>query len=257
MVIAKLKTHFARYGIPDFVHSDNGPQFSSMEFQNFSRQWGFQHVTSSPRYAQSNGGVERAVQVAKILLKKARQDGKDPYMSMLNHRNTPRDSVLGSPAQRLMSRRTKSILPMTEEQLQPKVLKPVDVQKQLSFYKEQQKRNYDVGSKSLPVLKPGDVVRIQDQKGSPKALVVNETEHPRSYIVQSRSGQFRRNRRHLCKVEEPYEQATELEESDVSEDQPSAGETSQYMNLSQPDKQLTCRVTRSGRVVKEPNRLNL
>ena len=257
MVIAKLKTHFARYGIPDFVHSDNGLQFSSIEFQNFSRQWGFQHVTSSPRYAQSNGGVERAVQVAKILLKKARQDGKDPYMSMLNHRNTPRDSVLGSPAQRLMSRRTKSILPMTEEQLQPKVLKPADVQKQLSFYKEQQKRNYDVGSKSLPVLKPGDVVRIQDQKGSPKALVVNETEHPRSYIVQSRSGQFRRNRRHLCKVEEPYEQATELEESDVSEDQPSAGETSQYMNLSQPDKQLTCRVTRSGRVVKEPNRLNL
>ena len=28
MVIAKLKIHFARNGIPDFVHSDNGPQFS-------------------------------------------------------------------------------------------------------------------------------------------------------------------------------------------------------------------------------------
>ena len=140
MVIAKLKAHFARYGIPDVVSSDNGPQFSSIEFQNFAHQWGFQPVTSSPRYGQSNGGAERAVQVAKMLLKKARQDGQDPLLSMLNHRNTPRDSVLGSLAQRLMSRRTKSKLPITEEQLQPKVVNPKKFKGSL-FVTRSSKRN--------------------------------------------------------------------------------------------------------------------
>lgn len=31
-VIKKLKAHFARQGIPDFVFSDNGPQYMSTEF---------------------------------------------------------------------------------------------------------------------------------------------------------------------------------------------------------------------------------
>lgn len=52
-VIKKLKSHCARQGIPDSVISDNGPQYASQEFQKFSKQWGFQHVTSSPGYPQS------------------------------------------------------------------------------------------------------------------------------------------------------------------------------------------------------------
>ena len=150
MVIAKSKVHFARYGIPDVVISDNGPQFSSIEFQNFAHQWGFQHVTSSPKYAQNNGGVERAVQVAKKLLKKARQDGQDPLLYMLNSRNTPRDNVVESVAHRLMSCRTKPTLPITEEQLQPKVVYPREVQRHLFRYKEQQKK-HDVGSKKCQI----------------------------------------------------------------------------------------------------------
>ena len=46
--ILKLKSHFARYGIPDQVISDNGPQFTSDEFANFARTWDFEHLTSSP-----------------------------------------------------------------------------------------------------------------------------------------------------------------------------------------------------------------
>ncbi|XP_061178378.1 uncharacterized protein K02A2.6-like [Saccostrea echinata] len=54
-VIQTLKALFARYGIPDTLVSDNGPQFASTEFQQFAREWEFCHVNSSPKYPQRNG----------------------------------------------------------------------------------------------------------------------------------------------------------------------------------------------------------
>jgi hypothetical protein len=39
----KLKQHFARWGIPETVIFDNGPQYSSEQFKNFSRLWDFKH----------------------------------------------------------------------------------------------------------------------------------------------------------------------------------------------------------------------
>ena len=47
-VIRKLKAHMARYGIPDEVVSDSGSQYTSQEFKNFAKEYGFNHVTTSP-----------------------------------------------------------------------------------------------------------------------------------------------------------------------------------------------------------------
>ncbi|CAB3252642.1 unnamed protein product [Arctia plantaginis] len=57
-------------GIPETVMSDNGPEFSSLAFSDFARNWKFRHVTSSPRYPQSNGQVERSIQTIKQIIRK-------------------------------------------------------------------------------------------------------------------------------------------------------------------------------------------
>ena len=76
-IISALKSIFARHGIPGILRSDNGPQYASVEFKSFASSYGFQHLTSSPRFPQSNGQAERSVQTVKNLLKKS----EDPYIS--------------------------------------------------------------------------------------------------------------------------------------------------------------------------------
>ena len=80
--VALLKSICARHGIPEKLITDNGPQFSSRNFKAFVTSWKVKHVTSSPRYPQSNGHAERAVQTIKNILKKAH----DPYLGLLQAR---------------------------------------------------------------------------------------------------------------------------------------------------------------------------
>ena len=104
---------FARYGIPDVVLLGNGPQLAAWEFQRFSKTWQFRLITTSPLYPKSNGKAENAIKAAKQLMKKAKNDKADAYLALLVYENTPTQSLDTSPAQRLMSRRTKTLLPTT------------------------------------------------------------------------------------------------------------------------------------------------
>jgi len=84
-IIIHLKSIFTRHGIPETVVSDNGPQYAAQEFVKFAENQGFTSITSSPRYPQSNGKAERAVQTVKNLLKKS----ADSYNALLSYRATP------------------------------------------------------------------------------------------------------------------------------------------------------------------------
>ena len=92
-VIRKPKAHFARYGIPEQLVTDNGPQFASCYFLKFEKEWDFEHLTSSPHHSQSNGKAESAVKEAKKLLRKYKLSGSDAFFALLDHRNTPTTGV--------------------------------------------------------------------------------------------------------------------------------------------------------------------
>ena len=118
-VIKTLKSHFARYGIPNTVVSDNGPQFQSSEFKNFSKTYEFTHTNSDPYNAKSNGKAESAVKSAKNLLRKNRTG--DQFLALLNFRNTPSANTNTSPAQKFLNRRTRTLLPLSNKMLSPKI----------------------------------------------------------------------------------------------------------------------------------------
>ena len=66
------------------VVSDNGPQFKTAEFGRFAGDYGFTHVTSSPKYSQANG-EKRTITTVKSMLRKE----EDPYKALVAYLSTP------------------------------------------------------------------------------------------------------------------------------------------------------------------------
>ena len=78
-----------RHEIPNVVISDNGPQFSSHQFVQFSTLYKFDHWPSSPRYPQSNGKVEKTVQTVKNLLHKSKAETEQDFcLALIELHNT-------------------------------------------------------------------------------------------------------------------------------------------------------------------------
>lgn len=161
----------------------------------------FNHITSSPRYPQSNGFAEHTVQTVKNILKKAKQDCKDPYLALLDLRNTPIEG-LDSPVQLLMGRRTRTLLPTKPSLLMPATAGQ-QVRRKLESSQFKQKQHYDRTAKSLTPLSQGDSVRMKTEVNTWKAAIVKKClNEPRSYIMISNHKEYRRNRRDLRKTKE-------------------------------------------------------
>ena len=194
-IIRKLMIHFSRHGIPDIFISDNGPQFSGSPFTTFAQEWSFRHVTSSPLYSRSNGKAESAVKIAKSIFKKCKADGSNVWRAILDWRNTPTDSVGSSPSQRLMSRRTRTYLPVASRLLQPQVI--TGVRENLMNKRHAAKKQYDRGTRQLPQLLAGQPVRIRLRTGShnlwTEGTCLGQVA-PQSYNIRTNRGVFRRNR---------------------------------------------------------------
>ena len=160
-IIRSLKAIFARNGIPEKVRSDNGPPYDSQEYSHFAREWGFQIAPSSPRYAQSNGEAERAVQTFKNILKK----DKDKEIALLAYRSTPLSNGY-SPAELLMGRRLHNTVPMFQSQLTPDWpdLERLNKHETCSKIKQQEYYNLRHRAQPLPPITSGTEVQVTTDK---------------------------------------------------------------------------------------------
>lgn len=123
--IGKLRELFSRFGLPDVIVTDNGPQFIADQFETFLKENGVRHVKTAPYHPSSNGLAERFVRTLKDALRK---DAKGQPLNLrlasflLTYRNTPHATTLQSPAQLLLGRRLTTRLdrlkPSTELNVQ-------------------------------------------------------------------------------------------------------------------------------------------
>ena len=194
--ITSMKSVFSRHGIPRVLMTDTEPQFVSRDLRKFTSAWEIRHVTSSPLYPQSNGMVERTVQTVKNLLKKAKENGDDPYLAILNFRTTPKQ-LERSPAQLLMGRKLRTLLPTVYN----KIVRPTSVthahqQKQASYYNNH--------TKDLKQLQQLQFVRYRNQRPWEPAQVLQRL-GARSYLIKTKNGTYRRNRRDLRETTETFD----------------------------------------------------
>ena len=80
-----------RFGRPDEIVSDNGPQYIWKPFRDCVHKWVIQHNTSSPRFPQSNRFIKRQVQTIKKIIKKCKKEKQSLHLAMLDPRATPDD----------------------------------------------------------------------------------------------------------------------------------------------------------------------
>ena len=68
--VERLWTLFSRFGVPQSILLDNGPQFVAAEFHEFCRRNEIRHILITPYYPALNGLAEQVVQTFKRGYKK-------------------------------------------------------------------------------------------------------------------------------------------------------------------------------------------
>ena len=155
-------------------------------------------------------------------------------------RNLPSEDISSSPAQRLMGRRTRTMLPIHGRLLKPEV--PQETVRKLQERKEKQKSCYNRAARDLPPLQMNAPVLMAPKPGQHRwrpSVVVGHGNN-RSYEVRTEDGGiYRRNRRHL-RAYQPCVQETE-----VSENNGRHGDGNLYSYIRVPPRQDTGAVPRT------------
>lgn len=223
-IINSIKPIFSRFGIPSYCVSDNMP-FNSYIFKQFSKDWNFQIITTSPNYPQSNGLVEKSVGIVKSMMRKCHETGQDLELYLLNYRSSQVAGLNYSPAEILQNRVLRTKLPVSEESLVPKI--PIKLYENMKEKQIKQQKYYNKSCKSKEKkFKKGDSVLWLKNKIWEVGVIVGEANTPRSYLVKDARGKiFRRTTFHLklnktnvvIKLNNQKEREAEAIQSDIKQ----------------------------------------
>ena len=200
-----LRGCFCRTGVPDKLWSDQGPQFTSKTFYDFLQQWGIKHVTSSPRYPQSNGKAEATVKSMKKLIRAAwngrHMDDDKLTQALLQYRNTPSRKDGLSPAQKLFGHPIQDTMPAHRKAFLPEWQRTAaEVEKQAINTQETVEHTYNQHAHPLPMITVGSHVAVQSHNTKLWDIygIVTEVSPHRRYFIKTQSGRMLvRNRRFI------------------------------------------------------------
>lgn len=114
--IQALHETFSRFGVPESIRSDNGPQFISEEFKSYCKEYGITLLKTTPYWPQANGEVERANKTILKHLKISQETGSDDWMwdlrsFLLMYNSTPHASTGVAPSTLMFGRVLRDKLP--------------------------------------------------------------------------------------------------------------------------------------------------
>ena len=169
-LIKHIRDIFVRYGRPDQLDTDGGPQYQSAAFLHFLATWGVKHRISSPYYAQSNGRAELGVKTAKRLLRSntapdGSLDNNNVAQAILQYHNTPLQDAPMSPSELLFGRELADFLPVNPKayKLHPYWDNQVEQSnRQRSIRHKRLIQRYNIGTRELKPLSVGQHVIIQN-----------------------------------------------------------------------------------------------
>ncbi|XP_062539260.1 uncharacterized protein K02A2.6-like [Armigeres subalbatus] len=237
LTVKALHETFCRFGMPESIKTDNGPQFISSEFHDFCKQFGIDHVKTTPYWPQANGEVERLNRsIGKRLKISHESTGSDWQWDLrifvLMYNSTPHSTTGVAPSSMLFGRKLKDKLPglmMKDEHILEEI-RDRDHEKKMKEAEYSDKRR---GARSDD-LEEGDKVVI---KRIQKDNKLSTTFDPEEYIVIARKGSdvtlkstmsgriIHRNISHLKKL-----YATEFGQEETKE----AGNGSETQQLQKP-----------------------
>ena len=216
-LICCLRNCFARFGVPEEISSDGGPEFVSKATEDFLAKWGARHRLSSAYNPQSNGRAEVAVKTTKRLLRSNTSPSgmldNDRFLRAMMHlRNTPDPDCNVSPAEIVFGRQIRDAFAFVNrlEKFNNDNISPVwrnawkkkeEALRQRSHRSAEERNSH---TRSLPPLRIGDQCYIQNQTGPhtkrlERSGTVMEDHGHSSYTlrVDGTGRVTRRNRQHL------------------------------------------------------------
>ena len=181
--IIALPRLFATYGLPLQLVSDNGPQFTAVEFQHFLKGNGVKHIRCSPYHPSSNGLAERFVRTFKQAMKAGEGDGL-PLLHrlqnfLLSYRATPHATTNKSPSSLFLFRPIRTLMDLIRPSCNEHVLRQ-QANQQLQHDKRARSRDFEVG----------ETIMIRNYRGTPKWLtgIILKRCAPLTYQVKTDSG---------------------------------------------------------------------
>ena len=208
-VIKHLNKTFGRFGTPETLVSDNGPQFISWEFKNYLCQQGIRQHLITPYYPQANSTVERFFRTLKKFVKTCSMEKKqlsDELHKFLSvYRNTPIRATGKSPAELILRYQPGNLIPASSDvigdQSDKNLREAISKNKE---YKLKMKSSFDTPRNKPSTLETGDHVLVKNKSPTKSQPIYD----PNPFVILRRKGNrlyLKRGRKyltrpvHLCK----------------------------------------------------------